>query len=67
MFKVRCSFCEHLDKGFCLKKKKNGNFVKVKDSKPRTCDKYSEDSTAVLENYRKMEKEKKRLRELRIR
>lgn len=66
MSKVRCSFCEHIDRGFCKKKKKNGNLAKVKESKPRTCTKYKENLTVVFENYRKLEKEKKRLRELKL-
>jgi hypothetical protein len=66
MYKVRCKDCEYLDKGFCIKKKKNGNLVKIKENKPRTCEKYKENSKVIFERYLKVEQEKKRLRKLKL-
>jgi len=56
--KVKCCLCEFEKAGFCLKKKKRGKPIKIKTSKGRTCDKYSEDGMRVFSQYRKKEAHK---------
>lgn len=62
--KVQCSLCEFEIDGFCSKKKKNSQPVKIKLNKRRTCGIYSEDVVRVLSEYRKKERHRANLKKI---
>lgn len=53
--RVQCCLCVFEKDGFCLKKKKRGNPIKIKPTKRRTCDLYSEDGMRVFSKFRAKE------------